>query len=35
MGTIGQEHIPKGALVLVVAVSLERDFFREGEVRGA
>jgi hypothetical protein len=27
VGAIGQEHIGKGALVLVEAVRLERDFF--------
>jgi hypothetical protein len=29
---IGQTHIGKGALVLVEAVRLERDFLPEGEV---
>ncbi len=27
LGTIGQEHVSKGALVLVEAVLLDRDFF--------
>jgi hypothetical protein len=31
---IGQEHIPNGALVLVVAVCLDGDLFPEGEARG-
>jgi hypothetical protein len=31
---VGQEHIGKGAPVLVEAVSLERDYFPESEVRG-
>jgi hypothetical protein len=30
---IGQEHILKGALVLVLAVCLDRDFFPEGKGR--
>ena len=29
---IGQDHIGKGAAVLVVAVGLDRDLFPEGEV---
>jgi hypothetical protein len=29
---IGQDHVPKGAFVLIVAVGLDRDFFPEGEV---
>ena len=29
---IGQEHVSNGALVLVVTVGLERDFFAVGEV---
>jgi hypothetical protein len=32
VGAIGQTHIGKGALVLVEAVRLERDFLPEGEV---
>ena len=32
VGAIGQEHIGKGAPVLVVAVGLERDFLPEDEV---
>ena len=31
---IGQDHISKGALVLVVAVRLDGDLFPEGELRG-
>jgi len=31
---IGQDHVSKGALVLVVAVRLSGDFFTEGEVCG-
>ena len=31
---IGEDHIAKGALVLVVAVSLKRDFLPQGEVSG-
>jgi hypothetical protein len=31
---IGQEYIGNRALILVVAISLERDFFPKGEVRG-
>jgi hypothetical protein len=34
VGAIGQEHIGKGALILVEAVRLDGDFFSEGEVRG-
>ena len=34
VGAIGQEHIGKGALILVEAVRLDGDFFFEGEVRG-
>jgi hypothetical protein len=30
VGAIGQEHVGKGALVLVVAVRLERAFFACG-----
>ena len=33
MGSIGQEHIGKGAPVLVVAVGLEGDFLPKGEGR--
>ena len=28
---IGQDHVPKGAFVLVVAVRLDGDLFPEGE----
>jgi hypothetical protein len=31
---VRQDHIGKGALVLVVAVGLERDFFPEDKGRG-
>ena len=31
-GPIGQDHIDKNALVLVIAVRLDRDFFPKGEV---
>ena len=34
VGAIRQEHIGKGAPVLVEAVRLERDFFPKGELRG-
>jgi hypothetical protein len=34
VGAIRQDHIGKGALVLVVAVRLDCDFFAKGEVRG-
>jgi len=34
VGAIPQEHVSKGAPVLVEAVSLEEDFFPGGEVRG-
>ena len=34
VAAIGQEHSGKGAPVLVEAVSLKRDFFPKGEVRG-
>jgi hypothetical protein len=30
---IGQEYIGNRALILVVAISLERDFFPKGKVR--
>jgi hypothetical protein len=33
VGAIGQEHIGKGALVLVEAMSLKRNFFPKGEIR--
>jgi len=33
VGLIGQQHISKGAPVLVEAVRLEGDLFHEGEVR--
>jgi len=33
-GAIGQEHIGKGASILVEAMGLERDFFPEGKGRG-
>ena len=32
--SIRQEHVSKGALVLVVAMRLDRNFFSEGEVSG-
>jgi hypothetical protein len=34
VGAIGQDHILNGALLLVVAVSLERDFFAKDKFRG-
>lgn len=34
IGAIGQEHLGKGAPVLVLAVSLERDILSKREVRG-
>ena len=34
VGAIGQDHIPNGALLLVVAVSLGRDFFAKDKFRG-
>ena len=34
VGAIGQDHVGKGALVLVEAVRLEHDFFPKGEGRG-
>ena len=34
VGIIGQDHIPNGARVLVLAVGLDRDFLPKGEVRG-
>ena len=35
VGTIGQDHVSDGVLVLVVAVGLDRDFLAKGEVRGS
>jgi len=32
---IGQDHVSKGALVLVVAVSLDRNFLAESEVKSS
>ena len=34
VGPIGQDHIGKGARVLIVTVGLDRDFFPKGEGRG-
>ena len=34
VGAIGQEHIGKDALVLVVTIGLDGDFFPKGEGRG-
>jgi hypothetical protein len=34
VSAIGQEHIGKGALVLVLAVGLEDDFLAEDKARG-
>ncbi len=31
---IGQDHVSKGALVLVVSIGLDGDFSPKGEVRG-
>jgi hypothetical protein len=32
VGAIGQEHVSKGALILVEAVRLKPDYLPEGEV---
>jgi hypothetical protein len=34
VGAIGQDHVSKGALVLVVAVGLDGDIFPEGKGGG-
>ena len=35
IGLLGQDHISNGALVLVVTIGVEGDFFPKGEVRGS